>query len=168
MGWRRMARLFPLLIWLDVVINVLVPVHLRPVVALLHLLGLAARTAVHTVAVDTVMMTETIAEMMAVEVGVVMIVEVIAEMIAVTETEMMVVATAEQMDVAQTVSLLRMLILSARSARNMAILQMLVGGVILMTRRTEMMVTKEQTLRHMVLTQTGILIQEPLIILLVN
>jgi hypothetical protein len=145
-GLKRMARLSLLQIWLDVVINVLVPVHPRPAVALLHHLGLAAQTAVHTVAVDTEMTTEPGAEMMVVETGVVMIVEVIAEMIAVTETEMMVVVTVGQMDVVQTASLLHMLILSAKSARNMAILQMLVGGVIPMARRIEMMVTKEQIL----------------------
>jgi ABC-type uncharacterized transport system permease subunit len=170
-----MAPLSPLQIWRDAVISVLAPVHPRPVVALLHLLGLAVQTVAHTVAVDTERMTEIGAKMMAVEIiavmmttGAVMIVAVIAGMIAVTDAEMMVVATAGQMDAVQTASLLHMLTLSAKFVRNMAILQVLVGGAILMTRRTEMMVTKEQILRHMVSTQTGTLIQVPLIILLVN
>jgi hypothetical protein len=87
-------------------------------------------------------------------------------MIAVTGIEMMVVviAIAVLMDTAQTVSLLHMLILSAKSARNMVTPPMHVGGAIEMTRRTKMMVRKEQILRHMVLIPIGTLIQVPLII----
>jgi hypothetical protein len=58
--------------------------------------------------------------------------------------------------------------LNARFARNMAILQMSVGGATQMIRRTEMMVERGHILLHMVLTQTGTLTQVPLITSPVN
>jgi hypothetical protein len=87
-------------------------------------------------------------------------------MIVEVTVEMMVVAIL--MAAVQTAYPLLMLIRSVKSARSMVTPPMHVGGSTRMTRKTGMMVRREQTLRHMVLIQIGILIQVPLTTSLVN
>jgi hypothetical protein len=135
-----------------VVIHDLVLELHHPVIAHLLRHGLAVPTVVMIAATGVVMIVE------AMETGAVMIVEVTVEMIAV---EIMVVV-AVPMDAVLIASLLLMLIRSVKSVRSMVTLPMRAGGATRMTRKTGMMVTREQTLPPMVLIQIGILIQGPL------
>jgi hypothetical protein len=118
----------------------------------------------------SVMITATLGAVMSFEkmtaLGAVMIAEM---MIAVVIGVMSIVTDAMKVvDTALTVYPPSSLILNAKSARNMDILQMNVGGVILMTIRRGMMQKREHILPPMVLIQIGILILVPHITLPVS
>jgi hypothetical protein len=181
---KKMALLYPRLIW-HVEAMIVIDVH----VVILHLLVVtrllsvvAALIVALTVVVEVVTATVIVmmiavhgvvmsAEMMiAVVIGVITVV--IDALMMVTATiVMMVTATIAMMmevDVVQTVHLHGMLIPIVRSAKSMDILLVNAGGVILMTRKREMMEKRMHSLHHMVLTQTSILIQVPPTTLPVN
>jgi hypothetical protein len=135
---------------------------LRVVVALTVALTVAG--AVEVVATATLeMMTATLHVVMIADLGVVMtaVAIVIAVMIDATSVAMGVVAV--------TAPPLPMLILSVKFARSMVTPPRIVGGATLMTRKTrEKKEIRVHILHPMEWTQTGILIQVPLIISPVN
>jgi hypothetical protein len=170
--WKKMALLFHQQTLPVVVIHVPVPALHRLVAAHLLHRELAVRTVV--VVVITVMMTTRIGAVMMIKVGAVMMAEAmeIGAVMTVEETTEMIVVmmmvVAVLMVAVLIVSPLLMWTQSVKSARSMATPRMHVGGATRMTRKTGMMVRREQILRHMVLIQIGILIQVPLTTSLVN
>jgi hypothetical protein len=116
------------------------------------------------IVIDTIMevvvVTATVSVMMTAAPGAVMSFE--------KMTALGIAMAAEMMIAALTVYPPSMLILNAKSTRNMDILQMNVGGVILMTRRRGMVQKREHILPPMVLIQIGMLILLPHITLPVS
>jgi hypothetical protein len=165
--WKKMALLFHQQTLPVVVIHVPVPALHRLVAAHLLHRELAVRTVV--VVGITVMMTTRIGAVMMIKAGAVMMAEAmeIGAVMTVEETAEMIVVAMMVVAVLIVFPLL-MWTQSVKSARSMATPRMHVGGATRMTRKTGMMVRREQISHRMVLIQIGILIQVPLTTLLVN